>query len=1648
MRKTIDSGRKLITILSVLSILAVSIFSAFIGVDFEVVAETSSNVEIWGGYDSQKLAVPFDSGDGSALDPYIITNGDQLFRMIYDLGLSANNQATYYKLGADIYLNDISNYDKWGTKNFDMSVLNNWYENESYFNSYYNSKLTPSNYSFHGNFDGDSHYIYGLYAEGFQFAALFPTAADNTIIKNVHLRNSYCVNTAKINPNDQESNDAGNGVTSGNRTWYDIRYGSAAVLVSWAESAPSIYNCSVRDAYVEASYFASGLIGSANGHYPTIKNCLVADVELNATSTEQRVVGLEAGLFNHVYGGDDQGTIEDCIVAGVKVYDASGRDVMWGGHKVPSIQTSYLFKNVYSNVEHKYSVDHYSHGKLNYEDPEINVVKVGYLKGDKAAEKLDIDWEYNWKVVDDDYPMPQNYYITPTGDQYYQNGGPASSEDFWDGKAAKNYAAGTGTLEDPYLIENCEQFYLMVTTLNAGGYYKVADGVTDLYFNDVKGLNYSEAMNMLKSKKMNNYNPGESNNFSGYFDGNGVTIHGIKSSAKERSGLIPQAGNSTFKNFTIKNSTFTATDNLPETTTKTVGAAAVVADLYGGATVNMRNIAVIDCYAFSTKNAAGMVASSNLSSNVFIDDSVVYGGQIMSDLGSTNHAAFVAGSLSGAHAVKNSFAFGVYPAADNLQSYSTNFKNVWTDINAPSTIAEQTAVGVNVVETEAIKGAAVKETANVLDWEKVWSATDGIPMPRVHVSQTGSVGAAWTGDISDLYAGGNGSANNPYQIDTAERLAQMLTYSEAGKYYTLTANININDTSAADWQSNATQWLTSSDVDAFTGIFDGNDKTVYGLYNNDVKSGESAGLIPVLGSGGEARNVKIDNSYISGESGAVIGAVIGAVEDNATNITALRAAYVGENVTLAGGATAGGIVGKVGFTKLRMDNSIFTGKITATGNVGGIVGEVTGKLNVEASVSVGVAPFTSTDKIDFASIYTDADCSIENVTVLKNSQMIGANAKENMTELDFTDIWADTDTYPMPVYKVKSFDGVQGEVWSGQIANNFAGGTGSEEDPYLIATGEQLALAIARNNSNGDLYYKMVCDIYLNDTSDALWNAKVGCNTWIHNNDLGYHSFAGHFDGDGYVVFGMYYNYKATPKNSYLGLFPRIGGSAEIKNVGISQAYIKAAIGDESVYAGGLFGMGSSFYDFYGQKTSYTETVGDQFLVPGETTPRKLPSFTNCFVDHTCYIEANSAGGTGCPGGAIIVVRDCIVTATIVGANDNQTGGLMGNAWSNGQRVYNSISFPQSDVKFCNGNQQWIRDAANSYYALENCYYYGTKNIVGTTRVARPNWRVGEDAQTAMPYFDWENTWRTEPDGTPVLRVFDKPGRSASMFSDKQFEVADVSIYFVTDDPEIVVEPITGKPYDKITLPTISRPGYTFTGWYSYPDITLEYPYDYLIPRNINLFAGWEQIGVVQDFENYTYSFYDCDLDRWNYNKPGSRGGYQLDYVRSGTKSMQLLNNSSESADLLLNYEEWLDVGQEYTLLFWVATDKADTNCTLSLVHNNHPDYLGTEVGVEPMVTATGLQVGKWAQYAYDFTAKTNWVSIRATGNSSLFIDDAIIAPKGSVVSNNNNVVVNGDKDPFSPHTADTAVATILVSVIVACAVIAVVSKKNLVEKF
>ena len=1655
MTKTIQYGRKLITILSVLSILAVSVFSALVGVDFTAVAETP-DVEnsVWGGWHENVEKTPFDAGEGTAVDPYIISNGDQLYAMIYTNGKSGGAPA-YYKLAKDIYLNDIDGYDKWGTDDFDMSSLNNWNQP---------SKLS-NNLKFAGSFDGDGHYIYGLYSEGALFAAFIPKVETTAVIKNVHFRNSYCVNVKdqpEVDRNalsdeefakftDREGYNNKNAVTSGHRTWNDANYGTASVIIGYVESAAvAVNNCSVRYAYVKASAFTSAIIGVSlsSGSYPTVKNCLVADVTLKTTCKEEHVEGVESAVINVPQGSADSATIEGVISAGIKVYGADDRDSLWCGYKVPTASNVYMFKDIYSDVDHTYTVNHSQYGYLKFTDPEINVVKTNHLKGYKAKEMLDLDWENNWVVVEDDYPIPSKQFTTPTGKDYYEAGGPASSEDFWDGTTAKHFAAGTGTIDDPYLIENCEQFYLMVSTLKATGNYKIADGVKALYFNNVKGLTYAETMSVLKSKKMNLYAPGETNAFGGYFDGNGVTLYGIKSEGNNCAGIVPQAANATLKNFTVKNSKFYANDGYPTSNTKTVGGAAIAGDLVAGSCVYIKNVDVIDCNINSITAAAGLVACSNINGSVFVDDCIVAGGSVMSDQGSSYHAAFVATSKSGSHSITNSIAYGVYPAADNELSYTSKFTNVYTDVDAPSAKVEENAKGIQIVSTEELKGEAVKSTAAKFDWEKTWKVTNDIPEILNHVSTLGTVGEAWSGEVADVYAGGNGTKNNPYQINTAERLAQMLVYSRAGAYYALTANIYLNDIEASDWTNNAKQWYSSEDVSSFAGIFDGNGYTIYGLYNSDVKSGVYAGLVPVLASAAELRNIKIDNSYISGNSGAYIGAVVGGIEDDAANIVSIRAAMVGENVVLEGSANAGGIVGRVGFTKLRMDNSIFAGTINATGKVAGITSEVVGKLDVKQSVSVGVAPFTSADKVVASAIYTDVDVDFDGVITVKNSQMIGNNASDVMDELPFGSVWSVTTRYPIPVHKVQSFDGVQGQVWSGEIANKFAGGNGTKLSPYLIATAEQLALLINSSTYEGK-HFKLVADIYLNDVSDELWQAKVGCNTWFNGADFS-HAFTSHLDGDGYVVFGMYYNFKTTPQNSYLALIPRIGGSATVKNIGISEAYIKATTTDGSVYAGGIFGMGSAFYDFYGQKIYFSDTVGDEYLKPGDANPTKLPTVSNCFVDHTCYIEATSVGGIGCPGGAAVAVRDCIVTARLKGDenSDAREGGIIGSFWTYASRIYNCISFTQSNSGAIAGQQVWVRDSGGSVIHLEDVYYYGDQNVFGTTRVKRPQWRLGEDAKTAMPELDWENVWRTEEGGTPVLRVFDKEGRSASQFSDKGYDIGTVKVNFITGDSDISLEPLVGVPYEKITFPTITRQGYIFTGWYAFSDFSLLYPYDYFLSRDINVYAGWKKNGINQDFESYTYSSYDCDLERWNYNRPGSRVGYKFEYVHTGTKSMQLLDNAATSSDLLINYEERLKVGQDYTMTFWVATDKQNNNVSLSLVQNNHPDYVGTEVSVEPIVTITNQQSGVWKQYSCEFTSLTQWVSIRATGNSSLFIDDVIIAPKGTIlvdVSGENYIISDGVEN-LSPNTSDSTSVIALVSVIICGAVIWVVSKKNSTE--
>lgn len=130
------------------------------------------------------------------------------------------------------------------------------------------------------------------------------------------------------------------------------------------------------------------------------------------------------------------------------------------------------------------------------------------------------------------------------------------------------------------------------------------------------------------------------------------------------------------------------------------------------------------------------------------------------------------------------------------------------------------------------------------------------------------------------------------------------------------------------------------------------------------------------------------------------------------------------------------------------------------------------------------------------------------------------------------------------------------EIWDGTVAENFAGGDGTESNPYQIANGEQLAkLAQDVNSGNGyaGTYFVLTTDIVLNNTDGwENWGETVPKNTWtpIGSYEI---QFTGILDGQGHSVSGIYVN----SNEHYQGFVGYLGVNGIIQNIGVKESYVK-----------------------------------------------------------------------------------------------------------------------------------------------------------------------------------------------------------------------------------------------------------------------------------------------------------------------------------------------------------------------------------------------------------------------------------------------------------------------------------------------------------
>ena len=217
----------------------------------------------------------------------------------------------------------------------------------------------------------------------------------------------------------------------------------------------------------------------------------------------------------------------------------------------------------------------------------------------------------------------------------------------------------------------------------------------------------------------------------------------------------------------------------------------------------------------------------------------------------------------------------------------------------------------------------------------------------------------WDGSTAAAFAGGTGTAEDPYQIANGAQLAYLASSVNSGETYeeknfVLTANIDLNGlpwTPIANSFSDAL--LGGSDYRVFAGNFDGNGYTISNVSIGSETTPFESDVFGLFGATeGKISNLNLDTVSICGIAKiASIGAVVGfagglvgysggSIEN--CHVTGLTMDMSAPSNIYAAAYWVGGLVGALDGTQLINECSV-SGSITekaGKGSIGGLIGEL------------------------------------------------------------------------------------------------------------------------------------------------------------------------------------------------------------------------------------------------------------------------------------------------------------------------------------------------------------------------------------------------------------------------------------------------------------------------------------------------------------------------------------------------------------------------------------------------------------------------------------------------------------------------------------------------------------------------------------
>ena len=278
------------------------------------------------------------------------------------------------------------------------------------------------------------------------------------------------------------------------------------------------------------------------------------------------------------------------------------------------------------------------------------------------------------------------------------------------------------------------------------------------------------------------------------------------------------------------------------------------------------------------------------------------------------------------------------------------------------------------------------------------------------------------------------------------------------------------------------------------------------------------------------------------------------------------------------------------------------------------------------------------------------------------------------------------------------------DVWDGSVAEKITRGSGTEEDPYVVTSGAELAF-FSQNSNLADYskaYYKLGRDLDLNNIS---WT-PIGSSV----------AFGGTFDGNGKSIIGL--NTSVSTGNT--GLFGLANG-ATIQNLEVT-----GTIGSSSNYNSILLARGAAVAIkncvTKGSVTNSKQFAGGivSILNAGATGTKSIIENCTNYAD----ISASDYGVGGITGylnsGAVVEISNCKnygdmnytshYVGGIVGRALKVEGSFIKNCYNFGDVLQNASS--TTSVTTCGGI------IGDNTIKVENCYNYENAKINGYTGLA------------------------------------------------------------------------------------------------------------------------------------------------------------------------------------------------------------------------------------------------------------------------------------------------------------------------------------------